>query len=90
MQTLLFSVFDTAAGRFLDPFVAPTIEVAIRGFRSVVNKPGHPFNDHPEDYTLFHVAEFDAESGTMSAPAAAVKIGAALSFLEVSDEVSDA
>lgn len=66
MNTLsFFSVYDGAAHRYLDPFVAPTPEVAIRGFKSVVNKAGHPFNEYPADYTLFHVGNFDAESGVI-------------------------
>lgn len=80
MPTRIFSVLDNAAGRFLDPFVAPTVEVALRGFRHVVNKPGHQFNDFPEDYALFLVGEFDAQLGTMAAHDA-VKIATASSVL---------
>lgn len=63
MQTLLFSVHDGAAERFLDPFVAPTVTVALRGFQAAIGKPGHPFNEFPSDYTLFQVGEFDPETG---------------------------
>lgn len=68
MQTvMLFAVFDSAAHGFLDPFPAPTVEFAIRGFREAVNKPGHQFQKFPEDYTLFHVGSFDSATGTLEA-----------------------
>lgn len=60
-----FSVFDTAAQRFLEPFWAPTIEFAIREFRRAVNTDGHQFQQFPEDYTLFHVGSFNQERGEM-------------------------
>ncbi len=59
MTKYIFSVWDSAAGMFLDPFVAPTIEFAIRGMREAVNTEGHQFAKFPEDYTLFCVGEFD-------------------------------
>jgi len=61
----LFSVYDSAAKLFLDPFVASTHEVAIREFRRIVNQAGHQFNRFPEDYTLYHLGSFDAESGLL-------------------------
>lgn len=66
MEVHLFSVWDSAAARYLDPFCAPTIEFALRGFREAVNTEGHQFNKFPEDYTLFHVGEFDPVSGEVS------------------------
>lgn len=63
METQLFTVYDSAADRFLDVFPAPTVEFAMRGFREAVNKEGHQFNKFPEDYTLFHVGAFNAETG---------------------------
>lgn len=65
METLLFAVYDSAASRYLDPFVAPTAEVAIRGFKTAVNRPEHAFNSHPADYTLFQVGRFDPETGIL-------------------------
>lgn len=66
---LIFSVYDSAAEMYLDPFVAPTLEVALRGFRQVVNREGHQFNAFPADYTLFQVGEFDPHTGVLRANA---------------------
>ena len=82
MKTELFCVYDSAAGRFLDPFPAPTVEFAIRQFRQVVNTPDHQFNQFPDDYTLFHVATFDWEKGTVGAREAPTSLGVAITFIE--------
>lgn len=61
----LFSVMDQAARRFMDPFPAPTIEFAIRGFREACSTDGHQFGKFPEDYTLWHVGSFDPDLGVI-------------------------
>lgn len=67
MKTCLFSVYDSAARRYKEPFYAPTPEYAERMFRQTVNSPGNPIHDYPEDYTLFHVADFNQETGVIEA-----------------------
>lgn len=59
----MFTVFDSAAGLFLEPFFAPTEAFAVRLFGYLVNKPGHQFAAHAEDFTLYVVGEFDQASG---------------------------
>jgi len=77
----LFTVYDSAAGLYLDPFVAPTIEFAIREFRQICNQEGHQFNKFPTDYALFHIGEFNAELGEVLHlnPTA---LGVAVTFIE--------
>ncbi len=77
----LFTVYDSAAGGFLDPFVAPSIEFAIREFRTIVNKEGHQFNLYPSDYTLFHIGTFDPENGVLSGTDA-ISLGVAITLME--------
>ncbi len=85
MKVELFSVHDQAADRFIDPFCAPTIEFAIRGFKEAINTPDHHFGKYPEDYVLYHVGSFDAELGVMH-EVKAHKIGNALSFVDKSHQ----
>lgn len=80
MKVELFSVHDSAANRFIDPFPAPTIEFAIRGFKEACLTEGHQFAKFPDDYTLFHVGEFNAELGVIHGLNAR-KIAIAASFL---------
>ena len=80
MEKHLFTVFDVAAGSFLDPFVAPSVEYAIREFRRVVNQEGHQFNQFPQDYTLFYCGKFDVPSGKLEA-IEPQSLGVAVTFL---------
>ena len=82
MDVYFFSVYDSAAARYLDPFTGPTPEVAIRGFKQACNKPGHAFNDHPADYTLFVIGQFDPEKGLLLPIKEPVNLGNALTHLE--------
>lgn len=66
MISMIFTVWDSAAERFLEPFFAPTVEYALRSFRQAVNEPGHQFNRFPADYTLFKIGEYDAETGDVA------------------------
>lgn len=80
MITNLFTVFDSAAGTFLDPFVAPSIEFAIRSFREAVNKEGHQFNRFPEDFTLYHTGTFNMDTGVTSGEGP-TSLGVAVTFI---------
>lgn len=80
MKKQIFTVFDSAAGLFLEPFFAPSMEYAIREFRQAVGTEGHQFNRFPEDFTLFHVGEFDPEKGEVL-PLKARSCGVAVTFL---------
>lgn len=86
MRLLLFTVFDSAARRFLAPFEGETIESAIRSFRAVVNQDGHQFNRFPEDYTLFVVGEFSGETGLLEAYETPRSLGVAVTFLQPAAE----
>ncbi len=77
----LFTVFDSAANHYLDPFNAPTIEFAIREFKRIVNQEGHQFNQFPEDYTLFHIGTFNAETADIN-NINATSLGVAITFME--------
>lgn len=81
MITMLFSVYDSAAERFLEPFCAPTVEFAIRSFKEAVTRDGHQFNKFPEDYTLFKVGEYDQESGSLKPVATPQSLGVAITFM---------
>jgi hypothetical protein len=66
MNIQLFSIHDVKAGAYLPPFTLPTTQMAKRTFADTVNDRNHSFSKHPEDYTLFHIGEFDDESGMIT------------------------
>ena len=65
MRYELFSVYDMAAEMYVEPFCAPTVQVALRGFQEACTTEGHQFRKFPEDYALYHVASYDGELGVM-------------------------
>lgn len=81
MEKFLFTVYDSAAAAYLDPFIAPSTEFAIREFRRAVNQEGHQFNTFPEDYTLFQIGSFDPLTATLK-PTPPTSLGVAITFKE--------
>lgn len=65
MKLKVFSVFDSKAAFFGTPFFEQREASAIRGFQDAVNSndPANGFARHPEDYSLFLLAEFDNDTG---------------------------
>lgn len=77
----IFTVYDSAAKRYLQPFFAPTLEVAIRMFRELANKPEHQFGKYPSDYELRHIGSFDGETGTVTPADPTHSLGVALTYV---------
>lgn len=73
----IFSVYDNAAGAYLQPFFAPTVGLAVRSFSDAVNDPKHQFNTHVHDYTLYLLGEFNDSDGSFSPQTEPVKISTA-------------
>jgi hypothetical protein len=61
----LYSTYDRASERFGPPFLAPHSGVAIRGFTDAVTNPerNSDISNHPDDFDLFHVGDFDSSTG---------------------------
>lgn len=81
METLVFTVYDTAAGAYLEPFFAPSVGFATRSFREAVNREGHQFNKFPDDFVLFQIGRFDSTSGVLE-PAVPHSLGVAVEYLD--------
>lgn len=63
----VYSVRDSKAAAFALPFFLPRHEVAVRTFNDALADPGHPMSAHPDDYSLYHLGEFDDELGIAQA-----------------------
>lgn len=61
----VFSVFDAKAAFFGNPFYDQREGSAIRAFGDAVNKEdvNNGFYNHPEDYSLYMLGEFDNDTG---------------------------
>ena len=80
----VFSIFDSKAEGYLQPFFCVNRGVALRQFMAAIQEESHQFHRFASDYTLFEVAQFDEKSGRFIVPEAFVSLGCAVEFLNVS------
>ena len=68
MNKTVVAVFDSAAQVFGQPVFVPSTGVAIRTFADEVNRneEGNNIALHPDDFTLFHIAEYDDLTGIIT------------------------
>lgn len=78
----VFSVYDSKAKAFLQPFFCVNAAVAVRSFESAVNDQRHDFHRYAGDYTLFEIGEFHESEGRLVGLEAKVSLGVAVEFLK--------
>lgn len=66
MLMKVYSVFDRKMREFGQLVYGRTDEAVIRAFADSLNRGRSPVADHPEDYELMYLGEFDAETGRLS------------------------
>lgn len=59
MKLEIFSVFDSKADAFINPFFLQHVAMATRAIVDAGTDPTSMFKKHPEDYTLFHLGQLD-------------------------------
>lgn len=67
MIVKVYSVFDSKLASFGKPWYQLADAAAIREFSDSVNdsNPKNPWFNHPEDYSLFYLGEFDDAIGKL-------------------------
>lgn len=81
MHLIAFSVHDSKAEAFIQPFFTPTVAVALRAFGSACNDDTQKFCQYPDDYTLFEIGTFDCDTGTFEPLQKIKSHGLALTFM---------
>lgn len=59
----IYSIYDSKAEAFMQPFFMQTKGLAIRAFEHTVNDSKTIFYKNPEDFILFELGEFIETSG---------------------------
>lgn len=60
----LFSIYDSKAAAYTQPFTLPSGAHALRQISEVlIGDRQTPFSDYPEDFTLMEIAEWDQLTG---------------------------
>ena len=65
-----FAVYDAAVGAFTSPIIVRAKGEALRAFADQVNDPKSPFHQHPGDFSLFQLSDWDDNSGLYTAQTA--------------------
>lgn len=80
----IFSVYDSKGDVFSRPIFDLNAGVALRGFADTAKAVNgeNPISQHPEDYTLFELGEWDESSGNFKMHDAKHSLGIAIEFVE--------
>lgn len=82
----VFAIYDAKVEAYNRPFYDQTKAAALRGFADAVNDPSLQLNKHPEDYTLFHLGEWEDGSASFTPLHTPVSLGVALEYLNSNNE----
>jgi len=63
----LFTVHDTVAKTFIQPFCVPSVAIALRHFTNCANDKTTDIGRNPSDFILFELGEFDTDTGIIGA-----------------------
>lgn len=63
MMVNVYSIKDTKAGAFLQPWFAANHAVAFRNCERSAKTPNTPFNEYPADFILVMIGHFDDDRG---------------------------
>lgn len=63
MRYKVISVRDRAIDTFGTPVCVAAIGAAVRSFGDQINDSNSPFSNHPEDFDLYSLGEFDDQTG---------------------------
>lgn len=82
MKKLVFAVYDSKAETYKNPFMTLSKGEARRAWGDVANDKNNDIGKHPEDYTLFHIATFDEETGKYENVVAPESMGVAIEYVK--------
>lgn len=65
MQIEIFTVYDTQAKAYLQPFFSANADTAKRAFTACIKDKEHLFGQNPDDYKLYFIGSFFDDSGNI-------------------------
>lgn len=63
MKQIVFAVYDSKLAAFFPPFFCQHAAIAKRSFMAIANDKVSQVYAHPQDFTLFEIADWDDETG---------------------------
>lgn len=81
MEQKVFSVYDSKAKLWLQPFFARNAAVAVRMFEAAVREKDSNFQRYASDYSLFEIGSWSENDGVLLPHSEKVSLGVAVEFL---------
>lgn len=78
MKLKMFTVYDSKAEAYMQPFFQMSTGQAVRAFENSCNDERTEFFRHAADFTLFEIGEYDDQIGKTLCYEAAINLGTAL------------
>lgn len=85
MKFEIFTVYDSKAEAYSRPMFFESKGVSIRSFMDTLKNSEHPFAQHPEDFTLFHLGTWEDQRGQFEQNATPISAGTALELMPKSN-----
>lgn len=63
----IYSILDLKGVAFATPFFMHTDGIAIRSFQDALSDPKSALSQHPEDYVLYRLGDFNDQGGKVEA-----------------------
>lgn len=81
-MTKVYSIYDSKAEAYMQPFYAETAGLALRTFSNAANSPESVIGKYPSDFILFEVATFDDKTGSFDSYKQPKNLGLAVEYVE--------
>ena len=78
----IFAARDSKLGVFMTPFFMMHQGQALRAWEEIVNDEKSVMSKHPADFALYHLGEFDDDSGTVTMLEHHALLGSALEYVK--------
>ncbi len=63
MKTMIYSIYDTASASYDKPIFSRADGEIMREFQNICTDKDHPCGQHPEDYSLIRLGNFNDQTG---------------------------
>ncbi len=85
MISKICSIYDGKAEAYSQPMFFQSTGQAVRSFSDIVNDREHAIGQHPEDYTLFVLGEWNERNGEITLETAPVALGQGIHLVQRSE-----
>lgn len=76
----VYAIYDSKADAYMQPFFQDTHGLALRTFEEATKQKDHIIAKYPADFTLFHLATWDDQTGNIAPMDTPISLGVAIEY----------